>query len=91
MKFVIIKDNLQDALGVVEKIESENVNLPILKNCLLSAENNGIKITATNLEIAVSCATTGRVIQEGKYTAPIKLLSSIINNIQSDRLNIEQK
>ncbi|MEK7507730.1 MAG: DNA polymerase III subunit beta [Patescibacteria group bacterium] len=91
MKFIIIKDNLRDAIGVVEKVESENVNLPILKNVLLSAENNKIKITSTNLEIAVSCTASGKVIQEGKYTAPTKLLSNIINNIQNDRLNIEQK
>ncbi len=91
MKFVIIRDNLRDAIGVVEKVESENINLPILKNFLLAAENNKIKITATNLEIAVSCATTGKVIQEGRYTAPMRLFSSIIGNIQNDRLNIEQK
>lgn len=93
MKFIIIKDNLRDAIGVVEKIESENLNLPILKNFLIEAdkENNKIKITSTNLEIAVSCTTTCKVIQGGKHTAPIKLFSSIIGNIQNDRLNIEQK
>ncbi len=91
MKFIIIRDNLKEAVGVVEKIENENINLPVLKNFLLSAENNRLKITATNLEVAVSCVVGSKVIEEGKYTAPIKLFSNIINNIHNDRLNIEHK
>jgi len=91
MKFIIIKSNLKNAVGIAERIETENLNLPILKNFLLEAEGNRIKITSTNLDIAVSCIVAGKVIEEGRCTAPSRLFSNIISNIPSDRLNIEEK
>jgi DNA polymerase III subunit beta len=82
MKLVIIKGNLREALGIVERASTENATLPILKNVLFEAENNKLKLTATNLEIAVTCAASGKVTETGKLT---------ISNIPSERLNLETK
>jgi len=91
MKFIVIKSNLKDGLSIVEKASGENLNLPILKNILIETINNRIKLTATNLEIAISYFTTGKVIENGRFTVPVGIFTNLINNIQSDRLNIEKK
>lgn len=91
MKFIVIKNNLRDGLGVIEKNVGENLNLPILKNVLIETENNKIKLTTTNLEVAISYYVLGKVIENGKFTVPAGILSNLINNIQSERLNIEKK
>ncbi|MDO8536838.1 MAG: DNA polymerase III subunit beta, partial [bacterium] len=91
MKFIVIRSNLKDGISAVQEASGENLNLPILKNGLFEAEGNKIKITATNLEIAITANVLGKVIEGGKFTAPIGLLASLISNIQSDRLNIEEK
>lgn len=91
MKFIIIKSNIKDGLSIVERAVTENQNLPILRNILIEADNNKIKITATNLEIAINCFIPGKVIENGKITAPASTLLGIINNLQSERLNFESK
>jgi len=91
MKFIAIRSNIKDAISVVEKAVSENSNLPILKNILIEAEENTITFVATNLEVAVTHRVAGKVIEDGKITIPLSLFSSLINNIQSDRLNFEKK
>ncbi|HUZ92687.1 MAG TPA: DNA polymerase III subunit beta [Candidatus Paceibacterota bacterium] len=90
MKFIIIRSNLKEGISAVERAAGEHLNLPILKNILFETEGNKIKITATNLEIAITYAVTGKVIEEGKFTAPAGILGNLVNNLQSDRLNIEE-
>lgn len=91
MKFIAIRSNIKDAISVVEKAVGENTNLPILKNILIEAEGNTIVFTATNLEIAIAHRVAGKVIESGKLTVPLALFSSLIGNLQSDRLNFEKK
>lgn len=91
MKVIVIRANLKEGLISTERATGENLNLPILKNVLFEAEGNKIKITATNLEIAITAVISGKVIENGKFTVPAGILSNLIGNIQSDRLNIEEK
>ncbi|HVM77318.1 MAG TPA: DNA polymerase III subunit beta [Candidatus Paceibacterota bacterium] len=91
MKFIAIRSNIKDAILVIEKATGENQNLPILKNVLIETDNDGVTFRATNLEIAVSNKVAGKVIENGKITIPLSLLSSLIGTIASDRLNFEKK
>ncbi len=91
MKFIAIRSNIKDAISIIEKATGENQNLPILKNILIEVSENTILFMATNLEIAIKHDVAGKVIQPGKITAPLALLSGLIGNIQSDRLNFEKK
>ena len=91
MKFVAIRQNIKDALSLIYHAASENVNLPILKNVLIELENNIITFTATNLEIAIKSFVSGKTIENGRVTVPVSLLSNIITNLQTDRLNFESK
>ena len=89
MKLIIIKTNLKNGLVNVERAVGEASSLPILKNIHIEAKQNKIYLTATNLEIATTALISGKVIEEGAITLPIMILLDIINNLQSERLNIE--
>lgn len=91
MKVIVLRSNLREALGVVEKTSGDSLNLPILKNVLLNAEDNKITLTATNLEIAISYFLSGKIIESGKITVPLKTFFGIMQNLSSDRLNLEKK
>lgn len=91
MKFIIIKSNLKDILSITERSVGENINLPILKNVFIKAQDNLIIFIATNLEIGVMCRAVGKVIEDGSITVPVGLLLNLISNIKSDRLNFETK
>ncbi|KKW48063.1 MAG: polymerase III subunit beta protein [Parcubacteria group bacterium GW2011_GWA1_59_11] len=91
MNLVIIKNNLKEALGVVERATSENANLPILKNVWLGGVGGAIRLVATNLEIAISTTVPGKVIEEGNITVPAAVLRELVSNLPSERVSLEVK
>lgn len=91
MKFIALRSGIKEAISIIEKAVGENTNLPILKNILIEARDGVIIFSATNLEIAINHKVAGKVIEDGKVSSPLNLLSSLIGNIQTDRLNFESK
>lgn len=89
MKFIILKKNLKDGLKAIEKAVEDNSNLPILKNFLIESFDNKIKLSATNLELAIINFISGKIIENGGLNIPLNIFNSIINNLQSERINIE--
>src|SRR3989344_8421771 len=91
MKVIVIRSNLKNSISVVEKSTGDNLNLPILKNVLIEALDNKIKLTTTNLEVAILSVTPGKIIEDGKITVPAGIFSNIIGTLQTERLNLEKK
>lgn len=88
MKLIVLRNNLKDGLSAVEKAVTENTTLPILKNVLLKIFNNRIKLESTNLELGISCFISGKIIENGSVTIPFGVFYSIINNSDSERINL---
>lgn len=91
MKFIALRTNIKEAISAIEHATGGNPNLPILQNALIEASSEGISLTATNLELAIICNVSGKVIENGKVTVPLVPLANLITNIQSDRLNFNKK
>ncbi|MDP3999453.1 MAG: DNA polymerase III subunit beta [bacterium] len=91
MKLIILQSNLKNGLETVGRATADNNNLPILKNILIKTYNNKIKLSATNLELAVTNLISGKIIEEGGITVPFSVLSGIVNNCDSDKINLEVK
>ncbi len=89
MKLSCTKENLAQGLAVTSNIGTKNVNLPILNNVLIKADNGGIHFTATNLEIAVKVSIRGKVEQVGEYTIPSKLFFDFVNLLPDERVDID--
>jgi DNA polymerase-3 subunit beta len=89
MKFSCTKDNLFRGLSSTAHLVGRNINLPILNNVLIKADRSGIKLTTTNLEIAVVCFVRGKVEEEGEFTVPSKLLFDYINLLPNEKIDIE--
>ncbi len=93
MKIIILKDHLKSGLEVISKIggDSSSTTLPILKNFLMETVNNKLKLSMTNLELAATSFVPGKVIEGGSLTVPFNIFNSIINNLQTERINLEDK
>lgn len=91
MKIIVLKSNFIEALSAVERAVSSSSNLPILKNILLRAEGSRIIAVSTNLEFAVTYTFSGKVITGGEGVIPFSILSSIVKNINSERITLEIK
>lgn len=91
MKLIILKNNLKLGLDSVGRAVGSNANLPIISNVLIKTSENKVKIIATNLEIAVVSTVSGKVIEEGSVSVPYDVLINIVNNLTSERINLEVK
>lgn len=91
MKFIILKEGLLKGLNYVERITGKNLILPIINNALLSTEKNHLKITTTDLEIAISYWILAKIEEEGEITIPVKILSNFISSIDEQKIELSVK
>jgi len=91
MKIIILKEKLVKGLNIVGKIVGKNLTLPILNNVLFSAEENSLKLSATDLELGISYWGLAKVEEKGKITIPAKTISSFVSFLDEEKLTIETK
>lgn len=91
MKAVVIRGNLREGITLVERATGENLNLPILRNARISAAGGRLFLTATNLELAVTCVVPGKVLMDGALTVPLSAFSALVANLPTERINLEAK
>ena len=89
MKFTIAKEQLITGLQAVQNIVSTRTTLPILSNVLLRGEGRKVELTATDLDVAVSCAVEGEVQKEGTVTVPVKKLFGIVRELGNSEIEVE--
>ncbi len=89
MKFSCTQENLNQGLSIVSHIAGKNVNLPILGNVLIKADDKMLRFMATNLEIAVKCVVRGKIEASGEFTVPSKLFSDYVSLLPKERVDVE--
>jgi len=91
MKLAILKEKLVKGLNIVEKITGKNSTLPILNNVLISAADNHLKLSTTDLELGISYWGLAKVEEKGEITIPVKTLSSFVSLSGEEKLTMETK
>ncbi|MFV2092006.1 MAG: DNA polymerase III subunit beta [Hyphomicrobiales bacterium] len=81
MKVVIERNVLAGALAHVQGVVERRNTIPILSNVLMIAGNDGLKLTATDLDIEVIEELSAQTEQPGGATAPAHLLNDIVRKL----------
>src|SRR3989304_7321936 len=89
MKLACTQENLNRGLSIVGRMVSRNPPLPVLGNVLLKTETGGLRLTATDLELGVSCLVGGKVEEKGEITIPARLLTDYINQLPKERVALK--
>ncbi|MGH7881707.1 MAG: DNA polymerase III subunit beta [Candidatus Dormibacteraceae bacterium] len=79
---------LSQALQSVSRAVAVKSTLPILNNLLLETTDNGLAITATNLEIGIRKSIRAEVLQEGGTTIPARPLTEFVGVLPDKPLNL---
>ena len=83
MKLSCLQENLNKGLGIVGRALAARTTLPITNNVLLSADESGLMLAATNLEMVISHRIGAKVEEEGAITVPARLLSEFVSSLPS--------
>lgn len=89
MKIEILKENLKTGIGMVERVASKNLSLPILDGVLISAEDSFLNLISTNMETTVSLWILAKIIRIGRAVVPARFLSSYISLLPDEKITIE--
>ncbi|MDH4131296.1 MAG: DNA polymerase III subunit beta, partial [Gemmatimonadota bacterium] len=68
MKFTITREQFQEGLQAVGASIPTKTTLPVLSNVLLEATRDGLRLSGTDLDIAVTTTVPASVDQEGSIT-----------------------
>jgi len=88
MKLTITQEQLQEGLVPVAASVPAKTTLPILSNILLEATRDGIRLSGTDLDIAVSTMVSASVDQEGAITLPARKLVEIVRELPSAAIRL---
>lgn len=89
MKVSVLQENLAKGLGIVARAVSTRSTLPVLANVLVATDSGRLKLSATNLEIVITCWIDATVEEEGAITIPARIFSDLVSALPQARVELE--
>jgi len=89
VKVVCLQEQLHRALGQVSRAVATRTTLPILGNVLLIAEEDELRIQASNLEIAITTAISASVEEGGRLTVDARLLNDFVATLPNENVTLQ--
>jgi DNA polymerase-3 subunit beta len=88
MNLTISKEQIIAGLQSVQNIVSTRTTLPILSNVLLRAEGDRLELTATDLDVTITCSVEAKVKKSGASTVPVKKLFGIVRELANVEIEL---
>ncbi|MEN8375625.1 MAG: DNA polymerase III subunit beta [Gemmatimonadota bacterium] len=91
MKFSITRENFQQGLASVVATIPARTTLPVLSNILIEAEEDGVRMSGTDLDISVSVGVPADVEEGGAITVPAKKLQELARELPEQPIHVSTK
>lgn len=88
MKVAVKVKNLLKAVNICSRLVNTRNSLEILGNILIETDKNTLKLSSTNLDLAITTTLGAKVEKEGKVSIPARLFNELINSISEDTLQL---
>ena len=88
MRFTISREKLQEGLAAVAASIPSKTTLPVLANILVETTDKGIRLSGTDLDIAVCTEVAADVETAGAITIPAKKLTEIARELPPSPVKI---
>jgi DNA polymerase III subunit beta len=91
MKIEIEKRDLIGLIGKTQNIVEKRNTMPVLVNILLEADQNQLKVFATDLEVSLTDSIPVKVLQSGKVAVSAKNLFEITKELADGTIQLVKK
>jgi DNA polymerase-3 subunit beta len=88
MKFTITRERLHEGLSAVAASVPTKTTLPVLANILVEATADGVRLSGTDLDIAVSMLIPAEIDEDGALTLPARKLVEIVRELPSAAIRV---
>ncbi|MBI2444062.1 MAG: DNA polymerase III subunit beta [Candidatus Magasanikbacteria bacterium] len=89
MKFSCLRENLSTTLSLVSGLTGKSSHLPVLGHVLITADQQKVEVSATNLEMALTATVRAKAETAGAATVPASTLGDVVRLFGEDKLTIE--
>lgn len=86
MKVSVLQENLAHGLSIVSRAVSPRSTLPVLGNILLATDEGRLRLSATNLELGITCWIGAKIEEDGSTTVPARTFTDLVGTLPPDRV-----
>ena len=88
MKVSVLQENLAHGLSIVARAVSPRSTLPVLANVLVATDEGRLRLSATNLELGITCWIGAKIEEEGSTTVPARTFSDLVGTLPNEKVEM---
>jgi DNA polymerase III subunit beta len=88
MKVTVLQENISHGLGIVSRAVSPRSTLPVLGNVLVATDEGRLRLSATNLEMGITCWIGAKIEEEGSTTVPARTFADLVNTMPDPQVRL---
>lgn len=88
MRVSVLQENLAHGLNIVSRAVSPRSTLPVLANVLVATDEGRLRLSATNLELGITCWIGAKIEEEGSTTVPARTFTDLVSTLPNDRVEM---
>lgn len=88
MKVTVLQENLARGLSIVSRAVSPRSTLPVLSNILVTTDEGRLRLSATNLELGITCWIAAKIEDNGSTTVPARTFADLVNALTGDQVQL---
>ncbi len=87
MKVTVLQETLAHGLSIVSRAVSPRSTLPVLANVLMATDEGRLRLSATNLELGITCWIGAKIEEEGSTTIPARTFVDLVGTLPAEQVN----
>jgi len=88
MKVTVLQESLARGLNIVSRAVSPRSTLPVLSNVLLASDEGRLRLSATNLELGITCWIGAKIEEEGSTTVPARTFVDLVATLPQEQVSL---
>jgi DNA polymerase-3 subunit beta len=88
MKIEVLQEQLLNGLNIVGRAVATRAQLPILSHVLIEAKNDGLVLSATDLELGMRIKVSANVIEPGVVAVPAKMFGEFLGSLNPGKIEL---
>ncbi|HSF83504.1 MAG TPA: DNA polymerase III subunit beta [Anaerolineales bacterium] len=88
MNISVLQENLAHGLSIVSRAVSPRSTLPVLGNVLVATDEGRLRLSATNLDLTITCWIGAKIEEEGSTTVPARTFTELVNTLADKQVDM---
>ncbi len=88
MKVNVLQESLARGLNIVSRAVSPRSTLPVLSNVLVASDEGRLRLSATNLELGITCWIGAKIEEEGSTTVPARTFLDLVGTLPQEQVSL---